>query len=140
MSPRHTHIAPRKAETRGPRSHNVDSGLVALLASRVLNVRLYVLGTCGADVEWLELSNSGRPLSSRVERRYQVTLTEVRKGSTHFVQSLKGAGDIRLHLEQMGFVPGSRVTVVSSLGGALIVNIKGSRVALAKELASSVIV
>lgn len=44
------------------------------------------------------------------------------------------------HLEEMGFIPGERITVVSRNAGNIIVGVKGSRVALSKELASNIIV
>lgn len=46
-----------------------------------------------------------------------------------------GNGAQRLFLENLGFVPGALVTVISKNSDGLIVNIKGSRVALNKDIA-----
>ena len=48
--------------------------------------------------------------------------------------------DTRHHLESLGFVDGADVTVVSSLGGNLIVNVKGTRVAISRTIANKIIV
>ena len=46
----------------------------------------------------------------------------------------------KTHLENLGFVQGSKVSVVNELSGNLIVNVKESRVALDKELAMKIMV
>jgi ferrous iron transport protein A len=47
---------------------------------------------------------------------------------------------VKRHLQELGFVPGSYVTVVSEIGGNLIVNVKESRVAVDKQLAQKIMV
>lgn len=60
-----------------------------------------------------------------------MVLSEVRNNGIYHVRQLHdGAGDIHRHLENLGFVPGEQIVVVSRIGGNLIVNVKGSRVAL----------
>ena len=61
-------------------------------------------------------------------------------GRDYLIHAITGEGDTRLHLEGLGFVPGARVKVVSRIGGNLIVNVKGSRVALDRKLAQCVMV
>ena len=46
----------------------------------------------------------------------------------------------RKFLENLGFVPGGTVTVISEIGGNVIVNVKDSRVAVSKEMASKIMV
>ena len=46
----------------------------------------------------------------------------------------------RRFLENLGFVAGSVVTVVSEIGGNLIVNIKDTRVAIGKDMANKIMV
>ena len=53
---------------------------------------------------------------------------------------LGGKPEVRAHLETLGFVPGGSVTVVSAIGGNLIVNVKESRVAISKEMAGKIMV
>ena len=43
-------------------------------------------------------------------------------------------------MESLGFVEGERVTVVSEMGGNLIVNIKEARIALSKNMAGRILV
>lgn len=71
-----------------------------------------------------------------------MVLSDVKKTGLYHVKALHadGAGDIHRHLENLGFVPGERITVVSRISGNLIVSVKGSRVALSSELAQHIIV
>ena len=67
-----------------------------------------------------------------------MVLSEVRNNGIYHVRQLHdGAGDIHRHLENLGFVPGEQIVVVSRIGGNLIVNVKGSRVALSSSLQST---
>ena len=47
---------------------------------------------------------------------------------------------MRAHLENLGFVSGGMVTVISTMGGNLIVNVKESRVAISREMAGKILV
>lgn len=69
-----------------------------------------------------------------------VVLSEVKKNGVYHVKQLHALGDVHRHLENLGFVPGEAITVVSRIGGNLIVNVKGSRVALSSELAKNIVV
>jgi ferrous iron transport protein A len=53
---------------------------------------------------------------------------------------LGGSPDVKQHLADMGFHVGAKVTVVSRAGESVIVNIKGVRVAIGKELAGKIFV
>ena len=50
-------------------------------------------------------------------------------GEENTVKKIGGSPEVKKHLENLGFVVGGNVTVVTSLGGNVIVNVKGSRVA-----------
>ena len=53
-----------------------------------------------------------------------MVLSEVRNNGIYHVRQLHdGAGDIHRHLENLGFVPGEQIVVVSRIGGNLIVNV-----------------
>ena len=70
-----------------------------------------------------------------------MVLSEIKKNGVYHVKQLHdGAGDVHRHLENLGFVPGEEISVVSRIGGNLIVNVKGSRVALSSELAKHITV
>ncbi len=61
-------------------------------------------------------------------------------GEENIIKKVGGAPEVKKHLEDLGFVPGGTVTVVSTIGGNLIVSIKESRIAISKEMASKIMV
>ena len=67
-------------------------------------------------------------------------LTMVKQGERITVKKVGGKEDTRRFLENLGFVVGSYVTVVSELGGNIIVNVKDSRVAIGKDMAHKIMV
>lgn len=67
-------------------------------------------------------------------------LTFAKEGEPASIKKVGGKEDIRQFLENLGFVVGAAVTVISTSGGNLIVNIKDSRVAIGKDMASRIMV
>ena len=67
-------------------------------------------------------------------------LTFASVGEENMIRKVGGNSEIRAHLENLGFVTGGNVTVVSTIGGNLIVNVKESRVAISREMASKILV
>ncbi|MBQ9979866.1 MAG: ferrous iron transport protein A [Oscillospiraceae bacterium] len=67
-------------------------------------------------------------------------LTFADTGSENIIRKVGGSPEMKKHLEDLGFVPGSEVTVMNSIGGNLIVSIKGSRIAVSKEMASRIMI
>ncbi len=67
-------------------------------------------------------------------------LSMVREGEKCKVVKVTGKDETRRFLENLGFVEGSEVTVVSEISGNLIVNIKDSRVAIDKSMANRIVV
>lgn len=67
-------------------------------------------------------------------------LSMIKTGELGTVKKVGGKEDTRRFLESLGFVIGAVVTVVSDIGGNLIVNIKDSRVAIGKDMANKIIV
>ena len=61
-------------------------------------------------------------------------------GTPQIVKKIGGAPDVKKHLEDLGFVVGGNVTVVSALQGNVIVKVKESRVAIDGELARKIMV
>ena len=59
-----------------------------------------------------------------------MVLAEVKKNGVYHVKQLHGIGDTHRHLEDLGFLPGESIRVISRIGGNLVVNVKGARVAL----------
>lgn len=67
-------------------------------------------------------------------------LTMSRSGETATVKQIHGKEETRRFLESLGFVEGGNITVVSEMGGNLIVNVKDTRVALSKSMANKIMV
>ena len=61
-------------------------------------------------------------------------------GTVNTVKKVGGSPEIKKHLENLGFIAGADVTVVTSLGGNVIVNVKESRVAISEEMARRIMV
>lgn len=63
-------------------------------------------------------------------------LTFARTGNEVLIARVGGSEEIRKHLEDLGFVTGDVVRVVSNSGdGNIIVNLKGARLAITCEMA-----
>ena len=62
------------------------------------------------------------------------------EGETATITRVGGKEETRRFLENLGFVVGAIVTVVSKTGGNVIVNIKESRVAIGKDMATKIMV
>lgn len=67
-------------------------------------------------------------------------LTLAKEGELASIKRVGGKENVRQFLENLGFVAGADVTVISTSGGNLIVNIKDSRVAIGKDMASRIMV
>ena len=67
-------------------------------------------------------------------------LSMVKEVEENIIQRVGGKEETRRFLENLGFVIGSPVTVVSEIGGNMIVNINDSRVAIGKDMANKIMV
>lgn len=67
-------------------------------------------------------------------------LTFAREGETNVIKRVGGKSETRRFLENLGFVTGSAVTVISENGGNVIVNVKDARVAIGKDMAAKIMV
>lgn len=67
-------------------------------------------------------------------------LTMVRTGEINTIKKVGGKEETKRFLENLGFVTGTEVTVVSAIAGNLIVNVKNSRVAINQEMAKKILV
>ena len=61
-------------------------------------------------------------------------------GSENVIRKIGGNPEVRTHLENLGFVVGGKVIIISTIGGNLIVNVKESRVAISREMAGKIMV
>ena len=67
-------------------------------------------------------------------------LSMAKPGETFSIVKVTGKAEIRQHLAELGFVVNGAVTVVSELGGSLILQVKDSRVALDREMANRILI
>ena len=67
-----------------------------------------------------------------------MTLADI--GTEQLIRKVGGSPEVRKHLEDLGFVAGGSATVVSALGGNVIVKVKESRVAISEEMARKIMV
>lgn len=82
--------------------------------------------------------NSNTAAQPQVSRQ-QIPLTFLRNGEHARVLRVRGNEEMRHHLENLGFVPGSDIKVVNQQGGNYIVEVKGTQVAVDRSVASKVI-
>lgn len=67
-------------------------------------------------------------------------LSMVQAGEAGTIKKVGGKEETRRFLENLGFVAGGAVTVVSRTSGNLIVNVKDSRVAIGRDMANKIMV
>ena len=67
-------------------------------------------------------------------------LSMVKEGEPNIIKKVGGKEETRKFLENLGFVTGGPVTVISQPGGNMIVNVKDSRVAIGKDMANKIMV
>lgn len=67
-------------------------------------------------------------------------LTLANVGEENIIKKVGGKPEVKKHLENLGFVAGGNVTVVTMLGGNVIVNVKETRVAISKEMAQKIMI
>ena len=67
-------------------------------------------------------------------------LTLAAVGEEAIIRKVGGKPDVKKHLEDLGFVVGGNVRIVSMTGGNVIVSIKESRIAISKEMAGRIMI
>ncbi len=67
-----------------------------------------------------------------------LNLAEV--GQPQIIRKIGGSPEVKKHLEDLGFNIGGEVSIVSTLGGNLIVKVRESRIAVSDELARRIMV
>lgn len=67
-------------------------------------------------------------------------LTMAKVGEANSIKKVGGKEETRQFLANLGFVPGTHVTIITEISGNVIVNIKESRVAISREMAAKIMV
>ena len=61
-------------------------------------------------------------------------------GEENLIRKIGGSPDVKKHLEDLGFVVGGTVTLITVLNGNVIVNVKNARIALDADMARRIMV
>lgn len=67
-------------------------------------------------------------------------LTLAKAGDSLMIKKIGGNASTKLFLENLGFLPGELVQVIADISGSVIVAVKGSRVAVSREMAARIMV
>ncbi|MBR6407514.1 MAG: ferrous iron transport protein A [Clostridia bacterium] len=67
-------------------------------------------------------------------------LTFASEGEDNIIKKVGGKPEVKKHLENLGFVVGGNVKVISKLGGNVIVSVKESRIAISGEMAQKIMI
>lgn len=67
-------------------------------------------------------------------------LTMAKVGEKNTIKKVGGKEETRKFLENLGFVAGGIVTVVSEIGGNMILNVRDSRIALGQDMAKKIMI
>ena len=67
-------------------------------------------------------------------------LTLANIGEQNTIKRIGGKPEVKKHLENLGFVVGGNVTVITTMGGNVIVNVKEARIAISQKMAQKVMV
>ena len=79
-------------------------------------------------------------INNKNEEDEMMPLSMVKEGEPNIIKKVGGKEETRKFLENLGFVTGGTVTVISQTGGNMIVNVKDSRVAIGKDMANKIMV
>ncbi len=67
-------------------------------------------------------------------------LTLAETGEENIIKKIGGSQEVKKHLENLGFVVGGTVTIINTISGNLIVNVKDARVAISREMAQKIMI
>jgi ferrous iron transport protein A len=67
------------------------------------------------------------------------SISEANVGQRIVIQKITGDDALRNHLAEMGFIPNSEITVMNRIDGNLILQVKGSRIAIGKNMALQIL-
>ena len=69
-----------------------------------------------------------------------IPLTLVSTSDEVVIRRISGLPECKKHLADLGFVAGDTVKILSAQNGNLIVNVKGARIAVSREMAQKIMV
>ena len=77
-------------------------------------------------------------IMEREDNMMPLTLANI--GEENIIKRVGGNPEVKKHLENLGFICGSTVTVINAIGGNVIVNVKESRIAISREMAQRIMI
>ena len=69
-----------------------------------------------------------------------MTLTLAAPGEENLIRKVGGSPEVKKHLEDLGFVAGGTVSIVTTMGGNVIVKVKEARIAISEEMARKIMI
>ncbi|MBQ8980765.1 MAG: ferrous iron transport protein A [Eubacterium sp.] len=69
-----------------------------------------------------------------------IPLSVADAGTAYVIKKIGGKPEVKKHLENLGFIIGDTVTVITEQNGNIIVKVKETRVAISKEMAMKIYV
>ena len=67
-------------------------------------------------------------------------LTLADTNEVNIIKRISGKPDVKQHLEDLGFVVGGEVSIISKVGNNVIVNVKQTRIAISSEMAQKIMI
>ena len=67
-------------------------------------------------------------------------ITMAKAGDICTIRKITGKDEVRLHLAELGFVVDTTVSVITQMGGSVILQVRDSRVALDKSMANRIMI
>ncbi len=61
-------------------------------------------------------------------------------GEENIIRRIGGSPEVKKHLEDLGFIVGDSVTVITALNGNIIVKVKEARIAISEEMARKIMI
>jgi ferrous iron transport protein A len=69
-----------------------------------------------------------------------IPITMMNPGDTVRIKKITGSDKVRQHLSELGCVVDGEITIISRMGGNVIIQVKDSRVALDRSMANRILV
>ena len=69
-----------------------------------------------------------------------IPLSVLGDGNEGIIKKIGGKPEVRKHLENLGFITGDEVRVITEQNGNLIVKVKDARIAISREMAMKIYV
>ena len=107
--------------------------------TKIINV-LDRLAKDNYNITWLEDANRDARCVFGKEVLLMMPLSLAAVGEENTIRRIGGSPEIKKHLEDLGFVVGGTVTVLTMLNGNVIVRVKESRIAINDEMARRIMI